>query len=198
MSSLLDVLGATVAGSMVLLMIFTALFNMQVISYNTQLQISLSKMSEDLITGRKAGGIDQPGLESILSKVGAGVPTGTDPIIEATSSSFKFLGQTSLTSSISTFYFVQENSTSNGFPLYVYQNDMSTPISGPFWMADSLAITYLDANNNIITSPNTNHNLIRSVAVNITFFYNTYQPDIDKRLLRHTIVFWKYFKNLYL
>ncbi len=198
MSSMLDVIGATIAGSVVLLMIFSALFNIQVISYNTQLQISLSQMSEDLITGRKVGGLDQPGLESILSKVGAGVPSATDPIIEATSNSFKFLGRTNLTSSISTFHFVQESQTSNGFPLYVYQNDMSNPISGPFWMADSLLISYYDVNNSIISSPGSNHDLIRSVEVNLTFFYNTHQPDIDKRFIRHNIVFWKYFKNLYL
>ncbi len=198
MSSLLDVLGATIAGSLVLLMIFGALSNMQVISYNTQLQISLTKMSEDLITGRKVGNIDRPGLESILSKVGAGVPESTDPIIEATSNSFKFLGQTNPTSSISTFYFVQEDSTSNGFPLYIYQNNMTNPILGPFWMADTLAITYYDVDDNLITSPGTNHGLIRSIEVSLTFFYDTHRPDIDKRFLRHSIVFWKYFKNLYL
>ncbi|MEA2095922.1 MAG: hypothetical protein U9P73_04415 [Candidatus Cloacimonadota bacterium] len=198
MSSLLDVLGATVVGSMVLLMIFTSLFNMQVINYNTQLQIGLTKMSEDLITGRKTGNIDQPGIESILSKVGAGVSTSTDPIIEATSISFKFLGQINPTSSVSTFYFVQESGTSEGFPLYVYQNDMSNPIIGPFWMADTLDITYIDMNDNVVNTPDSNHDLIRAIEVNLTFFYDTYQPDIDKRLVRHNIVFWKYFKNLYL
>lgn len=198
MSSLLDVLGATVVGSMVLLMIFTSLFNMQAISYNTQLQIGLTKMSEDLITGRKTGNIDQPGIESILSKVGAGVSTSTDPIIEATSISFKFLGQINPTSSVSTFYFVQESGTSEGFPLYVYQNDMSNPIIGPFWMADTLEITYIDMNNNVVNTPDSHHGLIRAIEVNLTFFYDTYQPDIDKRLVRHNIVFWKYFKNLYL
>ena len=198
MASLLDVLGATIAGSLVLLMIFTSLFNIQVISYNTQLQIGLTKMSEDLITGRRVGGIDQPGIESILSKVGAGVSTSTDPIIEATSSSFKFLGQSSPTSVISTFYFVQESETSDGFPLYVYQNDMSNPFLGPFWMADTLEITYNDMNNNVVNNPDSNHDMIRSIEVNLTFFYNTYRPDIDKKLIRHNVVFWKYFKNLYL
>lgn len=198
MSSILDVIGATIAGSLVLLMIFTALFNMQAISYNTELQIGLTKMSEDLITGRKIGSINYPGLESILSKVGAGVSTSTDPIIRATSSSFKFLGQNNPTSIISTFHFVQETGTSDGFPLYVYQNDMSNPIFGPFWLADSLEITYIDRNNNIVNNPDSNHDLIRSVEVSLTFFYDTYQPDIDKRLVRHNIVFWKYFKNLYL
>ena len=198
MSSMLDVLGATIAGSMVLLMIFTSLFNMQVMSYNTELQIGLIKMSEDLITGRKIGNIDRPGIESILSKVGAGVSSLTDPIIEATSTSFKFLGQTSPTSIISTIHFVQESGTSEGFPLYVYQDDMTNPILGPFWMADAMVVTYNDMHNNVIMSPDSNHSLIRSVEVSLTFFYDTYQPDIDKRLIRHNIVFWKYFKNLYL
>ena len=75
---------------------------------------------------------------------------------------------------------------------------MSNPVFGPFWLADSLEITYIDRNNNIVNNPDSNHDLIRSVEVSLTFFYDTYQPDIDKRLVRHNIVFWKYFKNLYL
>ena len=198
MASLLDVIGATIVGSMVLLLMFSALFNIQAINYNTNIQTNLSQMSEDLITGRTIGSTNYLGLETYLSKVGAGVAETTDPIIESTSNSFKFLGQINPTSSISTFYFVQETLTSDGFPLYVYQNDMSNPTFGPFWLADSLEINYFDVNDNIIASPNSNHGLIRSVEINFTFFYNTYQPDVDKRLIRHTIVLWKYFKNLYL
>ena len=200
MSSLIDVLGATVAGSLVLLMIFGALSNMQVISYNTQLQISLTEMAEDMITGRKLGTEDQLGLESILSYVGSGVITGQASILEATSNSFKFVGKTNPNSPLRTFYLVQEDQTSDGFPLYVYQ-DVMTPnnhILGPFWLADSLAIKYYDVSSTLIVDPSINYDLIRSIEVNLTFFYDTHRPDIDKRLLKHNIVFWKYFKNLYL
>ena len=196
MSSLLDVLGATITGSLVLLMMFTALFNIQVISHNTQLQISLSQMSEDLITGRTVGSTNYLGLETYLSKVGAGVPSTTDPILVATSNSFKFLGRSNPSSAINTYYFVQEDSTSNGYPLYVYQNDMTigNQILGPFWLAVPLEIIYYDIDNistNILAD-------IRSAEVSLTFFYNTYRSDIDKKFIRHNIVFWKYFKNLYL
>ena len=198
MASLLDVIGAAIVGSLVLLMMFTSLFNMQVINYNTQIQTNLSQMSEDLITGRTVGSSNYLGLETYLSKVGAGVPEATDPIIEATSNSFKFLGKENSSSSISTFHFVQEDSTSSGYPLYVYQDDMSNSILGPFWLADSLEISYYDISNNLISSPDSNHDLIRSVEISFSFFYDTHQPDIDKRSLRHNIVLWKYFKNLYL
>ena len=201
MASILDVIGAAIVGSLVLLMMFTSLFNMQVINYNTQIQTNLSQMSEDLITGRTVGNVNYLGLETYLSKVGAGVPETTDPIIEATSYSFKFLGKVNSTSSIySTFHFVQESLTSDGYPLYVYQDDMSSGnhILGPFWLADSLDITYYDMNNLKIISPDSNHDSIRSAKVSLSFFYNTHRPDIDKKLLRHNIVLWKYFKNLYL
>ena len=149
MASLIDVIGAAIVGSLVLLMMFTALFNMQVINYNTQIQVNLSQMSEDLITGRTVGSVNYLGLETYLSKVGAGVPEATDPIIEATSNSFKFLGKVNSTSSINTFYIVQEDSTSNGYPLYVYQDDLTTgnQILGPFWLAVPLEITYYDIDN---------------------------------------------------
>ncbi|MCK4654148.1 MAG: hypothetical protein KAU01_06860, partial [Candidatus Cloacimonetes bacterium] len=69
MSSILDVIGSVLIGGLILLTIFNALSNVQVFSYNTQLQISLNKMSEDLITGRKVNGEDYPGLTRYLSKV---------------------------------------------------------------------------------------------------------------------------------
>ncbi|MDP8202212.1 MAG: hypothetical protein P9M11_08730 [Candidatus Tenebribacter burtonii] len=190
MSSILDVLGAMITGSIILLMMFSALFNIQVISYNTQLQISLSQMSEDLITGRKIGNDHYLGLESFLSRVGAGVPDSL-AIIEATSTSFKFLGRSNTSSAISTYYFVQKAASS---PLYVYKDDMVNHISGPFWLADPLSLTYYDENEN----PTLNIADIRSIKVDITFLYNTYRSDIDKKLIKHNIVFWKYFKNLYL
>ena len=200
MASLLDVIGAAIVGSLVLLMMFTALFNMQVINYNTQIQSNLSQMAEDLITGRTVGTANYLGLETYLSKVGAGVPETTDPITEATSISFKFLGKVNSTSSISTFYLIQEALTGNGYPLYVYQDDMSTGnhILGPFWLADSLEISYYDVSNNLISSPDSNRDLIRSAEINLLFFHNTHIPDIDKRSISHNIVLWKYFKNLYL
>ena len=198
MSSILDVLGAAITGSMVLLMIFSALFNIQVISHNTQLQISLSQMSEDLITGRKIGNEHYLGLESFLSRVGAGIPETTDPILEATSNSFKFLGRSNPSSAISTFYFVQESETTDGYPLYFYIDDMTNHVSGPFWMAAALTISYYDQSNNLIISPDLSHADIRSIKAELPFFYNTFRADIDKKHIKHNIVFWKYFKNLYL
>lgn len=198
MSSILDVIGSVLIGGLILLTIFNALSNVQVFSYNTQLQISLNKMSEDLITGRKVNGEDYPGLTRYLSKVGAGVPTGTTAILEATSNSFRFFGQMSVSSSIRMIYIVQESQTSEGYPIYVYNSDMSTSELGPFWLADSLNLTYYDVNNTIITLPNSNRDLIRSIKVDLIFFYDTLHPDIDKRIIRHRIVFWRYFKNLYL
>ena len=198
MASLLDVIIATIAGMMVLFLITTSLFNIQAINYNTQIQFNLSQMSEDLLTGKNINGTDYLGLETYLSKVGAGVPETTDPIIEATSNSFKFLGKTNSTSAISTFYLVQETATIDGFPLYLYKDDMSNPTFGPFWLADPLAITFYDVNENAIVNPNSDHSSIRSTEIELNFFHNTYQPDIDRRSISHTIVLWKYFQNLYL
>ena len=169
MYSILNIIGSALISGLILLTIFSSLSNVQVFSYNTQLQISLNKMSEDLITGRKVNGIDYPGLTRYLSKVGAGVPTGTSAILEATSNSFRFLGQMSVSSSINTIYIVQESQTSKGYPIYVYNNDMTTSELGPFWLADSLNLTYYDVNNAIITSPNSNRDLIRSIKVDLIF-----------------------------
>ncbi|MCF7793379.1 MAG: hypothetical protein K9N09_06470 [Candidatus Cloacimonetes bacterium] len=198
MNALLDTLGASVTGGLILLMVFGAIMNMQALSYNMQQQMILSELAENLLSGRIIGGISYSGLESYLSKVGAGVPSGIDPIIEATSSSFKFRGQLTTTSSVSTFYILTETAVNSSYPLYVYINDMSNPVLGPFWMATPLNITYYDVNNTAIASPGSNLNSIRSAKFDFNFSFETYRSDIDKRLVRYPTVIWKYFKNLYL
>jgi len=198
MNFFLDTIGATFAGGLILLMIFGAIMNMQALSYNMQQQVILSSIAENLLSGRTISGITYSGLESYLSKVGAGVPAAIDPIIDASSNGFKFRGQQTTISAISTFYIVSETQVGNAYPLYVYLNDMNNPIAGPFWLADPLNITYYDVNNSVIANPNSNHSSIRSARFEFNFTFDTYRDDIDKRLIRYPTVIWKYFKNLYL
>ena len=196
MNAIFDALGATIAGGLILLMIFSAMTNIQVISLNMQQQSILNKMSEDLLSGRTVNNIDYPGLGFYLSKVGAGVSSNS--ILEALSNSFKFQGQLSPFSGISTFQIKSGTAVNGVFPLYVYVNNMSTPVLGPFWLAESLNITYYDVNNTEIVNPNSNRSAIRSARFYFNFTMTTTRPDIDKRLVRYPMVYWKYFKNLYL
>ena len=199
MNALLDALGATFTGGLILLMIFSAVTNMQVLSYNMHMQTILNQIAEDLISGKTINNISFSGLGYYLSKVGAGVPSGSNPIITARSNSFKFRGKlTPTTSSISIFHITSEDAVNGVYPLYVYLSNMSQPILGPFWLADSLEITYFDETNTEITNPNSNHGDIRSARIYFNFTFETKRDDIDKRLVRYPIVIWKYFKNLYL
>jgi hypothetical protein len=179
-------------------MVFGAIVNMQVLSYNMQQQMILGEMAENLLSGRTIAGVSYSGLESYLSKVGAGVPSGTDPIIEASTNAFKFRGQLTTSANVSTFYILTKSPVNSVYPLYVYIDNMSTPVYGPFWMASPLNITYYDINNSVIASPNTNHSAIRSARFEFNFTFETFRSDIDKRLIRYPVVIWKYFKNLYL
>lgn len=196
MNALLDTLGATVAGGLILLMIFSSITNMQVMSFNMQQQAILNKISEDLISGRSVNNIDYPGLGFYLSKVGAGVPA--NPIVEAVSNSFKFQGKLTPFAGISTFHITSGAAVNGVYPLYIYVDNMSTPVQGPFWMADSLNITYYDEFNVEIADPNNHRTDIRSAMFSFNFTLTTFRPDIDKRLVRYPMVYWKYFKNLYL
>jgi hypothetical protein len=198
MQSFLNTIGATVIGGMVLLMIFGSIINMQALSHNMQQQMILGKIAEDLLTGRTIGSTTYAGLESYLSRVGAGVPSTFDPIIEASSNSFKFRGRLTIFSAVSTIHVVSQTAVNGAFPLYVYIDDMNNAVLGPFWLADPLSITYYDVDNNVIANPNSNISSIRSAKFVFNFTMETYRPDIDKRLVRYPTVVWKYFKNLYL
>ena len=199
MNALLDALGATFTGGLILLMIFSAVTNMQVLSYNMHMQTILNQIAEDLISGKTINNISFSGLGYYLSKVGAGVPSGSNPIITARSNSFKFRGKlTPTTSSISIFHITSEDAVNGVYPFYVYLNDMNNPILGPFWLAEPLTIYYYNENNTFMLFPNVFKNYIRSARIYFNFTFETKREDIDKRLVRYPIVIWKYFKNLYL
>ena len=198
MNALFDTLGATITGGLILLMMFSAIINMQVLSYNMQQQVILNKIAEDLISGKTINNVSFSGLGYYLSKVGAGVPAAIDPIMVATSNSFKFRGQLNPLSSIRIFHITSGAQVGNTYPLYVYLDNMSQALIGPFWLADSLEITYYDETNTEITNPDSNHGVIRSAKFTFNFTFESFRPDIDKRLVRYPAVIWKYFKNLYL
>ncbi|MFC1898059.1 hypothetical protein ACFLYJ_00645 [Candidatus Cloacimonadota bacterium] len=198
MNALLDALGATFTGGLILLMIFSAVTNMQILSYNMQQQTILNQIAEDLISGKTINNISFSGLGYYLSKVGAGVPSGTDPIMVATSNSFKYRGRLTPSSPTNVFLISSEAAVNGAYPFYVYLQNMSTPVLGPFWLADSLEITYYDETNTEIVNPDSNHGDIRSARFAFNFTLESFREDIDKRLVRYPAVIWKYFKNLYL
>ncbi|MDY6914823.1 MAG: hypothetical protein SVM86_00715 [Candidatus Cloacimonadota bacterium] len=183
MGSLLDTLGAIVLAALFILTVYNATFNLQATAYDNRMQATLTKVSEKVVDA----------LDSYyLSKVGAGVYN--NQIIIAEPNRFKFRGRfLEHPNRIDVIEIVQGDSISGkGFPLEVYKNDQ--PDLGPFWLSKPANFTYYDA----VEEETTDRNDIYSMKCELDFFYKSFTEEMGISILKNKIVFWQYFKNLYL
>ena len=191
MSSLLDAIGALAIGGLFLVTMFTTLFNVQVTGQNIGLQVNLNQCAQVICRE----------LDLYLGKVGVDV-SGPD-ILEAEPQSFEFRSKWSITADTTT---TTENtvkiaigdSMPCGFPIEVTQNDTLIPGSDIALWLKSLNFTYYNEDDRIILTPLDSLNHIRSVKVDMEFFHEGSSVGTGARNINTKIVFWKYFKNLYL
>ena len=198
MNALLDAMGATIIGAMFMLTIMTSLFTIQALSANYQRQITLVDQTE-----RVTSILDY----YYLSAVGAGLLGAPIVITEATPTSFIFNGELDNTISIIELSRGAFDDTLGTYPLSVLVDNIVN--YGPIWLSssqdgtlDGLNITYYDEGESIISytslASQTQRNEVRSIMVELNFFYETYRSDIRATDNSHRITFWKYFTNLYL
>ena len=191
MGSLLDAIGAAVIGSLLLISMFNAIFNVQAIGQNIKMLVTLYDVSDKVTSV----------IESYLSKVGLDVDTTSAIIGAAAPDSFKFLGKMSLDTllAVDTFLIVDGDSIPDkGYPLRLLRNDSLK--LGPFYLSDTLKFTYYTGNDDSLAFPiaQVYRDSIRYVKVEMEFSFDRFSTDPEKRKIRHRITFWKYFKNLYL
>ena len=184
MITLLESIAATIIGGIFILTMITSIINIQAVGVNTNQQIQLVEISEDVVSV----------IESYLSLVGAGVADSVNAIISTQDTLFSYSYADSVGGSPHVIDMTQENI--NGVKqLSVYEDGNVTPVLGPFELSDfGIQFIYYDVNDN----PNPADSLVRYVQMIMEFEYDTYREDIDKRFIRHRIQIWKYFKNLYL
>ena len=181
--SLIDVLGATIIGAILLLSMLSATYHVQAMSLNIRMYVNLFDISDNTISI----------VEAYLSKVGFGLPAGTTAILAATPDSVLFRAKLSLLdSTYTTLSLVQGDSIADkGYPFQLKRNGVRE--LGPFYLSDKMILTYYDENVDATTDPPD----IRSVKCEMEFFYKT-SGKFDTKQYKNRITFWKYFKNLYL
>jgi len=186
MITLLESIAATIIGGIFILTMITSIINIQAVGVNTNQQILLVEISEDVVSV----------IESYLSLVGAGVADSA-AIITTRDTLFSYSYADSVGGSPHIINMTQENiSGAKQLSVYEdYEDGNVTPILGPFELSDyGIQFTYYDVDDNA----NPADSLVRYVQMIMEFEYDTFRDDIDKRFIRHRIQIWKYFKNLYL
>ncbi|MBN1326599.1 MAG: hypothetical protein JW996_01485 [Candidatus Cloacimonetes bacterium] len=194
MASILDALGAVIIGGLLLLTMMASLFNLQGKAIDIEQQVILAEVSESV------AGI----ISEYLAVAGAGQSA---QILSGTGDSrLTFTGSNSTyTSALNTYDIRQDSVTTLGFPLSVFIDNFR--VLGPFFLSDSLRFFYFDDALNSISTVNgniANENLhqIRSVRMEMEFFYDAFAPDSlagpDRKDPKNRIVMWQYLNNMYL
>lgn len=184
MGSMLDAIGALVVGGMVLISIFTAMFNVNSLGHDLNMEYALMKNAERVVAG----------IDSVyLSKVGLYLGEGTHAIVKADSNEFEFIYKVSPASvNEDSILFFCGDSTENGFPFEIKRN--SNTELGPFWLVEKAKFDYYDKYDNITASLDS----ISSIQVDMNFTYDFYSSGSSGANVRYKTIFWKCFKNLYL
>ncbi len=193
-TGVLESIGALIIGGIFLVMIFNAYSNVNVMSHNINMQVTANQISESVSSL----------LGSVyLSKVGAGVDTSAVAITLAKKRRFKFLGKINPDDETDSEIFIYQsgyNETYGGYALRVKIN--GSVDAGPFWMSTKIVFKYYDVNENQFTYSELNNaanrDLVRSVRIQFELFQNPLSLDGQPAEIKQKMVFWKYFKNLYL
>ena len=198
MNALLDAIGAVAVGGMILLSVMSGMYNIQVYSHNTKLQSTITTTSEIAATALQDRYLSALGLipSGLLSSIGP-----DSLIVAATTKTLQFYAEIDGAVQLVSI----QQGTINGAGMYPLTVQVGGNMDfGPYNTSIEHIFNFFDENNNAIafvsnSIPAGNLDDIRSVRVDISFaLQGLSQLTGGNRNLMNKIVFWQYFKNIYL
>lgn len=198
MGSMLDVIGATVIGAVFILAMVTAVYNVQIITYNSNMMLTNTEITDRVVTA----------LDSLyIPKAGLGVTNGST-IKDASERSFKFKGM--IEGSIVDTILIRREGTQGNYTLNIYKELPGGSLSqqlGPFALTDddrNLKFTYYkyaDTGSGLeptVISGSADWQSIRLVQIDIDLQQTMVRNDIDPRTLHNHVRTWVYLKSLFI
>jgi hypothetical protein len=188
MQSLLDIIGATIIGGLLMVTMFTSLITIQennmILKGEMQIITELEYISNI---------ID----DYLMDKIGYELPEAVEAFPDASSNNLWF--NTKLDEGDETIYLVKIYSGSEdanlGYPLYM--NIVDKPNIGPIYIAAPIEFTYNDINGNVIDAATLGTAVgragIRSIEIELIVYQGQYEADTMRARI---LVFRKYFPNL--
>ena len=192
MFSLFDALASVIIGGLVILMILTSLLNIQEHAYNTTMQVTVNQISEHVSSV----------LQDYLSNVGLNVDPVT-AIVHARKKSFRFWALEYDETTPVEYHMEQaaQDTLTGWWPVIVRINGLK--VMGNFYTEERFKYEYFDEDGNLIpfvgsSIPAGNLPDIRSMRCELAFVHSGWSYAGHTSTLKNRIVFWKFFKNLYL
>ncbi len=194
MAALIDAVGATLIGGLLLLVMMNSMFNIQTQAINIEKLVLLTQVSENISTV----------VSDYLNMAGAGTTGG---ILDSTGvSRLRFTSRdSSFASTLRTYDFIQQNQTDLGYPFEIHVDGALT--AGPYLLSSPLEITYFNEDDQVIGFvnnfiPTGSLGDIRYVRMRLEFYFDSISPmqapgpdDTDPH---NIIILWRYFINTYL
>ena len=183
MNFLIDIIGAFVAGTIVIITILYSMFNVRQMNYNTEVFLNLNTTANNLVEV-----IDSAYLEP----VGVNLTQGENAVFLATPNAFGYRNRATSTSPL-TEYRVEMRTQNNKNTLVVTRNNVVEYNSYPVFFENSNVFTYFDAS----TAPTTNAADVFGVRVDLNLVADSWSNSPDKTI-NYPISFWRYFRNVYI
>jgi hypothetical protein len=195
---MLDVIGATVIGAVFILAMVTAVYNVQVITHNSNMMLTNTEITDRIITA----------MDSLyIPKAGLGVTDGVT-IKDASARSFRFKGM--VEGSVVDTILIRREGTQGNYTLNIYKELAGGSLSrqmGPFALTDddrNLKFTYYKYADNgsglepTLISGSADWQSIRLVQIDIDLQQTMVRNDIDPRTLHNHVRTWVYLKSLFI
>jgi hypothetical protein len=189
MTAILDILAATIAGTMIILTIIASIFNISQVNYNVSMFLAMNTHAQTVVTV-----LNDVYLENTGKYMG-----NTESITRSLPDALTIRTKLEhFNTAISEFHFDLVPATGGGFVLQVSdETGIVLYDTLPYSLTNSDVFSYFDENNVLIADPVANAGDIRVCRIDLQFF-TPGLGNIDDLEMTYPITFWRYFKNLYL
>jgi len=181
MGALLDVIGAVVAGSLVVTTIILSILNFQEFNFNIQSTLYLTDSGEEVVRV-----LDQYYLSNI------------EDIDTISPRLFRFKAKLDNVNTDSITIEISNKKETIGYPMTVTVVNMTTKASridaGPFVVADTNVFTFY---NKFLDTTSTLDD-IRNMRIDLSFPKEAWSTNNNTKLLYYPITFWKSLKTIYI
>ncbi|MCL1827350.1 MAG: hypothetical protein FWG20_04840 [Candidatus Cloacimonetes bacterium] len=191
MTAIIDVIGAMIAGALIMITIIYTIFNVQRNNFNMDMMFNMKTHAQHVVDV-----LDRAYLENVGAHMATAGP-GMDIITAAGPDKFSYRSAKDPYVATVDLFEIRVVGSPNQYQIEVTENGAVIFDSAPFFIANNDIFTYIDFEGNQLDIA-ANPGAISSIGycqTNLIFTTFNHDTDVDS-MLRYPITFWRGFKNL--
>ncbi|MCL2063921.1 MAG: hypothetical protein FWG98_06075 [Candidatus Cloacimonetes bacterium] len=184
MNSLIDVIMAFVAGTIVVMTILYSIFQVRQMNYNIETFLTLNQTANNLIDV-----VDT----AFLEPVGLHLRNDEQAVMVATQNEFVYRNRATSNAPVIDEYRIRMLTHNSRNTLVITRNNAEVYNSYPVFFESPSIFTYYDRTNSVTTNPND----VFSIRVDLNLITEAWS-NLDDQRIEYPISFWRIFRNVYL